>query len=320
MFARRRPVAVKAEPSAAHYVLEPDLAEASVAASAAMVSLLVRARGVVSDASNGLATSFESLKNIIAQQQHALQTLTESLGGGTSEGFSAVAQKLVSEFVGEFVRVSHESMRILEMLDDTNGFVDAIVGRTREIDGLAKEIRFIALNARIETQRAGDAGRTFKVVAEEVRRLSQGSALLSTKIRDEIKRCADSLAVTRSCAINLASHDMSTALKSRDALLDILGKLDQVNSALAGALEQVGHAVGHAVRALQFEDMVTQILVDAERRVGQYAELMLTAVKIAHGSYEGPKSMRHVCDELHALGNVGSVEQTSVSAGDIDLF
>jgi len=284
---------------------------------------LERARGLVSDAVAQLLASFLNLRRIVDHQHAVLLSITDSLRqNGQGEGFTGATIHLVNEFVEQVVRVSHESMRIIDQLHETGGHVDNIVEHADKIDGLARETRFIAMNARIETQRAGESGRTFKVVAEEVKRLAKASSELSVHIRREVSECHASLQTTHRTAASLAGHDMNTAIESRGAIIGAIEKLSEVNSTLQDTLVSVGQMVDDAVRALQFEDMVMQILVDTMdrlRKLGLIANELFSTADSPRSELDNGR-MAALSIDLHGLARVGSVSQASVNQGSVELF
>lgn len=285
-------------------------------------SNLERARSLVSDAVAKLLASFTSLRNIVDHQHAVLLSITDSLRqNGRGDGFSGATIQLVNEFVEQVVRVSHESMRIIDQLHTTGGHVDCIVEHADKIDDLARETRFIAINARIETQRAGESGRTFKVVAEEVKRLAKASSELSVRIRREVSECHTSLQLTHRTAAGLAGHDMSTAIESRGAIVGAIEKLAEVNNTVQETLVQVARMVDDAVRALQFEDMVNQLLTDTIQRLRKLSAM--TKSMQDNGSLGTGRSAEHLAllsTELQGLVQVGSVTQASVEQGSVELF
>jgi len=181
-------------------------------ATAYLTADLERSRSVLRDAIDRLLTSFRSMLETIVEQRRLLESATATFHqadhpGGTS--FGETASLLVREFVDETVRVSRESVRILEHLDQLGEKVSFIMKRASHIERLATEARFLALNARIETERAGKAGLTFCVVADEVKRLAGSSAGLSKEIRRELEECHASLNGSSQAARALASHDIT---------------------------------------------------------------------------------------------------------------
>jgi methyl-accepting chemotaxis protein len=286
----------------------------------ACCSNLERARSLVGDAVAQLLASLSNLRKLVDHQHAVLLSITDSLRqNGKNEGFTGATVQLVHEFVEQVVRVSHESMRIIDQLHTTGTHVDTIVEHADKIDDLARETRFIAMNARIETQRAGESGRTFKVVAEEVKRLAKASSELSVRIRREVSECHSSLQTTHRTAAGLAGHDMTSAIESRGAIVGAIEKLGEVNTTLQETLVSVGAMVDDAVRALQFEDMVMQLLTDTTNRLRKLSMMSgeMLAGSEAHAS---PARLDALASELRGLGLVGSVSQASVDHGSVELF
>ncbi|MFZ5889680.1 MAG: methyl-accepting chemotaxis protein [Myxococcota bacterium] len=288
---------------------------------AGMQDNLERARAIVRDAVAGLMASFSTLRGVLEKQQDMLREISSSINKLGSANFTAAVGRMVNEFVDEVVRVSHESMRIIEQLLLTSEHVGAIVARAERIDTLARETRFIALNARIETQRAGEAGKTFKVVADEVKRLAGASAELSTQIQREVDECFRSLQTTQKTAESLASHDMNTVIESRTVLVATIEHLEQVNLAVDTTLNQVRGAVAGAIRALEFEDTVSQLLVETSRRVRRMGQLMLDAVAASEpGRSDGAARIGAISRELRELGKPTSVTREPMAQGTVELF
>lgn len=286
---------------------------------------LERARTVTRDATARLDRSFRGLQEATSLQRDALQQVSAAFHKESSSeaaGFAASSEALLRQFVDEIVRVSRDSMRMIEQLTELSGKIDRITDCADAIDGLARETRFIAFNARIETHRAGEAGRTFKVVADEVKRLANASSTLSNQIRQSVGAVQIDLQSTRKTSTGLASHDMSRAIDSNRGLMAAIAKLDTVNQDLDRMLETVTTNVGEAVRALQFEDMVTQILNATTTRIDQLGELAIQAVQIVERGQNGDRvgPMQQVIQSLNGLGERLAVQQQSMQQGSVELF
>lgn len=299
--------------------------EAVVHAATSMIrSDLERARTMVRDATARLSRSFDALRSAAESQRTALQNVAtaffDSDNGGRS--FASSTEALMRQFVDEVVRVSRDSVRIIDQLAELSNQVSGIVVSADAIDGLARETRFIAFNARIETHRAGDAGRTFKVVADEVKRLANASATLSNQIRQNVSECNNQLSMVHKTSAGLASHDLSRAIESHRGLSAAIGKLDTVNQELDSMLETVSTSVADAVRALQFEDMVSQILNSTVQRVERLGEFSVRAVQLLERAPQGERAapMMTLLQEMRTLNDRVAVQQSTVEQGSVELF
>jgi methyl-accepting chemotaxis protein len=285
---------------------------------------LERARTMVRDATARLGRSFDSLHAAAAGQREALQAIATAFYDSENNGrsFATSTEALMRQFVDEVVRVSRDSVRIIEQLSDLSTRVGGIVVSADAIDGLARETRFIAFNARIETHRAGEAGRTFKVVADEVKRLANASSTLSNQIRQNVSECKQQLAQVHKTSMGLASHDLSRAIESHRGLSIAIGKLDKVNHELDQMLETVAVSVAEAVRALQFEDMVSQILNSAIQRVGRIGDASIRALKIMERGQNGDRTgpLTELVLEMRSLSDRIAVQQSSMEQGSVELF
>lgn len=299
--------------------------EAAISAAVGVIrGDLERARTMVRDATARLSRSFDALHQAADAQRAALQSVAtafyDSENGGRS--FASSTEALMRQFVDEMVRVSRDSVRIIDQLADLTTRVSGIVVSADAIDGLARETRFIAFNARIETHRAGDAGRTFKVVADEVKRLANASATLSNQIRTNVSECNQQLAQVHKTSSGLASHDLSRALDSHRGLSVAISKLDTVNKELEQMLETVTTSVGEAVRALQFEDMVSQIIASTTSRLEKLGDFSVRAVQIMERGQNGDRSgpLHALVAEMRTLGDRIAVQQSNVDQGSVELF
>jgi len=160
---------------------------------------------------NALAKSMED--NLEPSQKEKLQT------------FGELANATLGNLITEHEGVQSSSITLRRNFDEIDAHFKEIITYLEDINKINSQTNLLALNAAIEAARAGDAGRGFSVVAEEVRALSIrtdefneriGSKLAATEIM--IKQSVESLE-------KATSLDLSHVQNSRQSLNEIWQQL-----------------------------------------------------------------------------------------------
>ena len=147
----------------------------------------------VSTASVQLAGSASNASNLMMEIDQNIGEITKQLS--ESADFAAQARK-ESNNASELVGISQAKMEELyKALVDINNAANAIEGISGQIESIAKQTNILALNAMVEATRAGDAGRGFGVVADEIRVLAVKSNEASKTAFDLIQETQNSVEV-----------------------------------------------------------------------------------------------------------------------------
>jgi methyl-accepting chemotaxis protein len=269
-------------------------------AQAAIRRDLERARALTHEAVAVLLASFQSLNAKVEVQRAALEGLVKELvtATGSSEGIAGITAQMVDGFVQEMVRVSRDGLELVGLLDDMAVQVNEVVARSGGIEKLARQTRFLALNARIETHRAGEAGRTFKLVADEVKRLALESAQLSEQIGMVVGETRATLDKSRARATSMASHDMASAISSHRQLGEALGKYQQVNQTMNSTIDEIRAQLAVATRAVSFEESLTVLIDGACRKLDSLGAAVRILVTLLPRSRGGDTTARTVIELL----------------------
>lgn len=298
-----------------------------------------RIKTIVSSAIHDLQASFESLNNSTNSQKLIASRLVSALSESTSTddkvinfyGFIKETEQLLEYFVDNVVDTSRSSMMLMHRIDDMNLQIESIVAMLGDVRAISDKTNLLALNASIEAARAGEAGRGFSVVADEVRNLAIQSKGFNEQINRIVVSTIESIESAKELISSLASKDMNAALNSKKKVNDMTTEITNLNLATEKNVKQVealsediDAQVSVAVRSLQFEDMVTQLVMHIESRIKHVDDVL----SVVNEFVEKPKDdMLLSIDDI--VSNVESrledlshnvVQQGSMSEGDIELF
>ena len=174
--------------------------------------------------------------------------------------------------------VSGMSAMVGEINDSTQSVAD-LAGQVREIGkvidvirGIADQTNLLALNAAIEAARAGEQGRGFAVVADEVRALAhrtQVSTVDIEKMIGEVQTGADGAVAAMNKSLTWANNTQTLAQNAGQALQRItasVAKINERNLVIASASEEQAQVAREVDRSLlNIQDLSTQTAAGAHQ-------------------------------------------------------
>ncbi|OGU17089.1 MAG: chemotaxis protein [Geobacteraceae bacterium GWC2_53_11] len=201
----------------------------------------------------------------------------------TASGGAAVVQETLVGMENIAKRVQ-ESARTVESLGARSDQIGAIVGT---IEDIADQTNLLALNAAIEAARAGEQGRGFAVVADEVRALAERTTRATKEIGTMIKGIqAETAGAVGSMehGVREVEKGMESSRKSGDALQQIVNAIDEVSMQvhqIATAAEEQTAVTGEISSNIhQITDVVSETARGAHETAAAASQLSSLAMDL----------------------------------------
>ncbi|NMF97214.2 methyl-accepting chemotaxis protein [Aromatoleum toluolicum] len=242
-----------------------------------------------SSAAAAVAAAIEQM-TVSIDQVSASATEAESISrhaGNLSEEGGEVIHGAVAEMGNIAQTVSHSS-QVIEALEQKSGEISAIVNVIKDI---ADQTNLLALNAAIEAARAGEQGRGFAVVADEVRKLSERTGQSTREIAEMI---ASIQTGTRS-----AVSSMETGVRQANQGVTLANQAGESITGIKSSAAGVAHAVCEISLALKEQSAASN-------------EVAINVARITEMSEENSEATRQTAEAAQRLAELAGLLQRSV--------
>ncbi|WHY83518.1 methyl-accepting chemotaxis protein [Siminovitchia fortis] len=267
-----------------------------------MVQNILGAAENLSASSEQVSASTEEIASASSNQANAAQTMNE-LFRELSDAINAVAQNTeqAAELANKTMQIAQDGEKVvLSSVDGANVVSEQMASLEQDsnrigeiievIDDIADQTNLLALNAAIEAARAGEQGRGFAVVADEVRKLAERSGEATKQITAIIKGMQENTALS----VKSVQKGLAYTRKSGEAFENIIHMVNDTGN------------------------KVTEIAGASEEQAAQSAEVLTFIESISAATEEATASSEETASTAQSLTDLAEELNASVAAFKIN--
>ncbi|MGL6004002.1 methyl-accepting chemotaxis protein [Aeromonas sobria] len=288
-----------------------------------------------------LTQRFSGLANKLEEAVNASHLAAGELGDANSRGMAGVLSESQQQ-LNEVVAILHSAQAnrdaMLAEIKSLTTYTIELNTMAMDVAKIASQTNLLALNAAIEAARAGEAGRGFAVVADEVRNLSRLSSETAQKMTEKVDTINTAIGRAFQIAENAAARDHASALNSEQTIEQVLTRFRHATDSLAESASllqnestEIHLEISNVIVSLQFQDRVSQILSHVRQNMESLSSYLVTSeqnsqagapIQIDANRWLAEMALSYATDEQRNIhhGRTTRSVKAQPSSADITFF
>ncbi len=231
----------------------------------------------------------ERAKNQSSDASKAFVTLAGD-GESNSDNLLQLSKKSLLDVIDSLQdtsKVTNQTLNDMQVIINATASANSMVD---EIEYIAQQTNLLALNAAIEAARAGEQGRGFAVVADEVRKLSDRSNIAADEIRNIVTHIETDTKAMHTSTESSVSSINETSSEAESIVNNTMKKIDETITSVKSRLddltretESLASDISDIVISMQFQDITRQRI---EHVIGPLLAIKSELEYMANGSLD----------------------------------
>jgi methyl-accepting chemotaxis protein len=276
-------------------------------------------RSQTEEAVTRLALSFSSMNRQFEAAGFGAAT------GGAEFSLLTLCERELRPVVSSMTRLLDSKKTLIGSVNDLVSATDELSDMAHDVSLIAAHTNILAINAAIQAAHAGENGRGFAIIAQEIRALSSDSAKVGKRISirmTEVKRIMHAAIETAQTA---SAHDAEAIELSNSVIQDVLAHVRELGENAESMREK-----GASIRSdaenmlvnLQFQDRVSQIISVVDDDIGRMTRVVSErgAPLPAPAEWLAELANHYTMDDQRLGGAEGTADTPANAADDVVFF
>jgi len=215
----------------------------------------------------GIGNDIQDIYNAAEHHSEDIRNLAKTYSGdcNADDNEILIGVENLAKAIEAFDSRTAYNLKLEEAVKNLVGSSENVRELVKEIDDIADQTNMLAINAAIEAAHAGQAGASFAVVAQEVRKLSGQSAQTGKNISSLAKAIENDLTLLRQNLTSAVKNDQEEIRKGREVVVSVR---ERINANMCETPERLGlihqddenirSQVSKSMVSLQFQDFTRQ--------------------------------------------------------------